>query len=89
MKWKTRIGFWNVRTLTEYGKLKQVEKEMTPKRTWRRTTEDEIRSTGRAWNEVKGIAGDRNNNNNNNNIYLFTAIGLLPGGSGYFTCIHR
>ena len=23
---------------------------------------------------------------NNNNIYLFTAIGLLPGGSGYFTC---
>ena len=24
------------------------------------------------------------NNNNNNN--LFTAIGLLPGGSGYFTC---
>jgi hypothetical protein len=30
-----------------------------------------------------------NNNNNNNNkviIYLFTAIGLLPGGSGYFTC---
>ena len=29
MKWKTRIGFWNVRTLREYGKLKQVEKEMT------------------------------------------------------------
>ena len=27
-----------------------------------------------------------NNNNNNNNIYLFTAIGLLPAGSGYFTC---
>jgi len=22
----------------------------------------------------------------NNNIYLFTAVGLLPGGSGYFTC---
>ena len=21
-----------------------------------------------------------------NIIYLFTAIGLLPGGSGYFTC---
>ena len=31
-----------------------------PKRTWRRTTEDEIRSTRRSWNEVKGIAGDRN-----------------------------
>jgi len=29
MKWKTRIAFWNVRTLREYGKLKQVEKEMT------------------------------------------------------------
>jgi exonuclease III len=28
MKWKTRIGFWNIRTLREYGKLKQVEKEM-------------------------------------------------------------
>jgi hypothetical protein len=25
---------------------------------WRRTTEDEIRSTRRSWNEVKGIAGD-------------------------------
>jgi len=29
MKWKTRIGFWNVRITREYGKLKQVEKEMT------------------------------------------------------------
>jgi len=29
MKWTMRIGFWNVRTLREYGKLKQVEKEMT------------------------------------------------------------
>jgi len=33
-----------------------------------------------------------NNNNNNNNklllllLLLFTAVGLLPGGSGYFTC---
>jgi hypothetical protein len=31
-----------------------------PKRTWRRTIEDEIRITGRSWNEVKWIAGDRN-----------------------------
>ena len=31
-----------------------------PKRTWQRTIEDEIRSTGRSWNEVKGISGDRN-----------------------------
>jgi len=37
MKWKTRIWFWNVRTI-----------------------EEEIRNTGRSWNEVKGIAGDRN-----------------------------
>jgi len=31
-----------------------------PNRAWRRTIEDEIRSTKRSWNEVKGIAGDRN-----------------------------
>jgi len=29
---------------------------------------------------------DDNNNNNNNNNNILTAIGLLPGGSGYFTC---
>jgi hypothetical protein len=32
-----------------------------PKRTWRRTIEDEIRGTRRSWNEVKGIARDRIN----------------------------
>jgi hypothetical protein len=31
----------------------------SPKITWRRTIEDEIRGTRRPWNEVKGIAGDR------------------------------
>ena len=31
-----------------------------PKRTWRRTIKNEIRSTGKSWNEVKRIAGDRN-----------------------------
>jgi len=31
-----------------------------PKRTWRRTIEDEIRSTRRSWKEVEGIAGDHN-----------------------------
>ena len=31
-----------------------------PKRTWRRTIEDDIRSTRISWNEVKGIAEDRN-----------------------------
>ena len=30
-----------------------------------------------------------NNNNNNNNKLLLTAIVLLPGGSGYFTCIQN
>jgi hypothetical protein len=44
IKWTTRIGFWNVRTLREYGKLKQVR----PKKTWRRTMEDEIRGIGRS-----------------------------------------
>jgi len=29
------------------------------KRTWRRTIEEEIRSTGRSWEKAKGIAGDR------------------------------
>ena len=31
-----------------------------PKRTWRRRIDDDIRNIGRSWNEVKGIAGDRN-----------------------------
>jgi len=31
-----------------------------PKRTWRRAIEEEIKRTRRSWNEVKGIAGDRN-----------------------------
>ena len=31
-----------------------------PRRTLRRAIEDEIRSLGRSWEEVKGIAGDRN-----------------------------
>jgi hypothetical protein len=30
------------------------------KRAWRRTIEDEIRNSGRSWNEVKEIGGDRN-----------------------------
>jgi len=37
---------------------------------------------------TKWSFNNNNNNNDNNNIfiYLFIAIGLLPGGSGYFTC---
>ena len=42
---------WNPRGYRRRGR---------PKRTWRRTTEDEIQSTRRSRNEVKGIAGDRN-----------------------------
>jgi len=30
-----------------------------------------------------------NYNNNKNNNNLLTAIGLSPGGSGYFTCIEN
>jgi hypothetical protein len=40
---------WNPQGYRKRGRLK---------RTWRRTIEDEIRSTGRSWNEVKGVAGD-------------------------------
>ena len=35
---------------------------------------------------IKILRCNFNNNNNNN---AFTAIGLLPGGSGYFTCIQN
>ena len=42
---------WNSQGYRRRGRLK---------RTWRRTIEDEIRSTRKSWNEVKGIAGDCN-----------------------------
>jgi hypothetical protein len=51
------------------GKKKKMELDWNPqgyrrrgrrKTTWQRTTEGEIRSTRRSWNEVKGIAGDHN-----------------------------
>jgi hypothetical protein len=38
---------------------KRYRRRGRPNRTWRRTTGDEIRGTGKSWNEVKGIAGDR------------------------------
>ena len=47
---KTALG-WNHQ---EYGRRGR------PKRSWRRTIEDEIRRARKSWNEVKGIAGDRN-----------------------------
>jgi hypothetical protein len=46
-----RALVWNPRGYRRRGRLK---------RTWRRTIEDEIRGTGRSWNEVKRIAGDGN-----------------------------
>ena len=42
---------WNPQGYRRRGRLKSM---------WQRTIEDEIRSTRRSWNEVKGIAGDRN-----------------------------
>ena len=42
---------WNPREYRRRGR---------PRRTWRRTIEDERRGTRKTWNEVKGIAGDRN-----------------------------
>jgi hypothetical protein len=52
----------------EAGAIKKTALDWNPqgyrrrgktKRTWRRTTEDEIRNTGRSWDEVKRIAEDR------------------------------
>ena len=32
---------------------------------------------------------DHDDDDDDNNIYLLSAIGLSPGGSGYFTCIQN
>ena len=66
---KRRNGNWIGHTLRkETGAIEKTALDWNPqgyirwgrpKRTWQRTTGDEIRST-RSWNEVKGIAGDRN-----------------------------
>jgi len=42
---------WNPQGYRRRGRMKRM---------WRRTIEDEIRGTGRSWNEVKGTDGDRN-----------------------------
>jgi len=42
---------WNPQGYRRRGRLKRM---------WRRTVEDEIRNTGRSWDEVKGIDGNRN-----------------------------
>jgi len=39
---------------------------------------------GKGWGGAYGRYGEEDRYNNI--IYLFTALGLLPGGSGYFTC---
>jgi hypothetical protein len=66
---KTRKWNWIGRTLRkEAGTTEKTvldwnpqgyRRGRRPKSTWRRKTEDEIRGTGRSWNEVKRIAGDR------------------------------
>jgi hypothetical protein len=43
---------WNPQGYRRRGRMKRM---------WGRTIEDEIRGTGRSWNEVKGIARDPNN----------------------------
>ena len=67
---KRRIWNWIEHTLRkETGTIEETaldwnpqvyRRRSRPKRTWRRTIEDERRSTRRSWNEVKGIAEDRN-----------------------------
>jgi hypothetical protein len=42
---------WNPQGYRRRGRLK---------RAWQRTIEDQIKNTGKSWNEVKGIAGDHN-----------------------------
>ena len=42
---------WNPQGYTRKGRQQRM---------WQRTMEDEIRGTGRSWNEVKRIAGGRN-----------------------------
>jgi hypothetical protein len=65
---KRRIWNWIGHVLRkETGAVEKTALDWNPqgcrrrcrlKRTWRRTIEDEVRGTGRSWNEVKGIAGD-------------------------------
>jgi len=67
---KRRIWNWIGHTLCkEAGATEKIALDWNPQRyrrrgrpkiTWRRTIEDEIRSRGRSWNEVKWIAGNRN-----------------------------
>jgi hypothetical protein len=66
---KRRKWIWIGHTLgKETGVIEKIALDWNPqgykrrrsKRTWRRTIEGDIRSTGRSWNEIKGIAGDRN-----------------------------
>ena len=51
---------WAIRKTALDWNPQGYRKRGRPKRTRRRTIEDEIRNTGRLWNEVKRIAGDRN-----------------------------
>jgi len=65
---KKRKWNWIGHTLgKEVGAIEKIDwnpqgyrRKGRPKRKWRRTIEGEIRGTGTSWNEVKGMAGDRN-----------------------------
>ena len=54
------VGRFKVLCVKWYWNPRGYRRSGRPKRTWQRTIEDEIRSTRRSWNDVKGIAGDRN-----------------------------
>jgi hypothetical protein len=66
---KRRKWNWIGHTLKEARAIKKTaldwnpqgyRRRSRPKGMWRRTTEDEIRNTGRSWNEVKGITEEHN-----------------------------
>jgi len=58
-----RIEFWNVRTLRQYGKLKQVEKEMT------RYNLDIMGLSETRWKENGEIK------THNGNLLIFSCVG--------------
>jgi hypothetical protein len=59
-RWDLIQGFKGQRLRVYNNNINAYRRRVRPKRTWRRTIEDEIINTGRSWNEVKGIAGDHN-----------------------------
>jgi len=59
-KKKMELGWThNEKTALDWNS-KLYRRMSRPKRMWRRTIEDEIKSTRRSWKEVKRVAGNRN-----------------------------